>query len=61
MHSSKHSSVLKYLIYPIELNIYKDMNVLSHKIENLYDFVVENSYSGFEYSVKMKIRGNVKI
>jgi hypothetical protein len=37
------------------------MNVLSHKIENLYDFVVENSYSGFEYSVKMKIRGNVKI
>lgn len=56
MEESKYSNILRFFLMPKEYSDIKDINMLDGKVKNIYDFVINNSYSKFEYIIKMGLR-----
>jgi 5S rRNA maturation endonuclease (ribonuclease M5) len=56
LKESKYSNKLKYFLMPKEYFEYKDINMLDGKINNIYDFIVENSYNRFKYIISLNLR-----
>jgi DNA primase len=52
---------LKYFEMPYKYQEIKDINMLVEKydIENMYQFIVDNSYTSFELAVKLKMGGKM--
>lgn len=56
IEQSKYSKDLKYFLMPDVYRVYKDINMLDGVIENVYDFIVKNSYKKFDYTVSLSLR-----
>ncbi len=56
LNNSKYSNNLLYFLMPEKYHLNKDINMLDGKIKNIYDFIINNSYSKFEYIINMKLR-----
>lgn len=58
VNESKYKNMLKYLIYPNKYKRVKDLNELkvSGDVNDIYSFIVDNSYSLFEYKALIKIK-----
>lgn len=54
--NSKFSKRLKYFLMPVKMGMNKDINMLDGKVDNIYDFVIENSHTGFDYTVSLNLR-----
>lgn len=54
--NSKYSKNLRYFLMPDGFRENKDINMLDGKVKNIYDFILNNAYSKFEYSISAKLR-----
>ena len=59
LRESKYQHLLKYFIMPYKYNGIKDINMLvtAFGIEDVYQFVIENSYNNFSTLVKIGVGG----
>lgn len=56
INESKYSSKLKYFLMPKQFTNYNDINMLDGNVDNVYNFIIKNSYSKFEYYTKLSLR-----
>jgi len=54
--NSRFSKKLRFFLMPAKMEQYKDINMLDGKVDSIYDFVVENSHTGFDYTVNLNLR-----
>ena len=54
--NSKFSKKIKYFLMPSSMDKYKDINMLDGHVDSIYNYIVEHSHTGFDYTVLLNLR-----
>ena len=58
LKESKYRNKLKFFVYPSQFQTHKDLNeiIVNNDINNVYQFVINNSYKAFKINIMNKIK-----